>query len=470
VKRIILTAVLVMGAVLFNCGLSRADEPVNNETLLKEIRELKNIVTQQAKKINDLESRVAQQETKAAIVGAPVNISEIDKKIDERLSQKAPAYQLMEGLSLSVGMTSVLQGAHNVNGNDQLSNKEDSTAGTISADITLNKKFGDYGEGFVYITAGQGAGLDGKIKTFGNVNYDADSDQTVRLSEAWYEVYFQQISGALAFGKLDPTKYVDTNSYANDETTQFLGGIFRNSPAVEFTDNSLGVHFGVSPLEFFDLNLVAVDTKTEGDSAGEDIFDAMFVGGQVNFKPKFFGKDGNYRFYAWENGANHTKWADAAKDKENSHGYGISFDQELTDVIGVFARYGWQDPKVFTPQYDSAGALDWSGSVYSIEQSWSVGPQFKGTAWGRPDDVTAIAFGQIIPSNDYKKYYGTISGTGVELQAKTENRLEWYYNYKVNEHLSLSPDLQVIWQPYGKDSANGDGTIVIGGLRGQMDF
>jgi hypothetical protein len=30
--------------------------------------------------------------------------------------------------------------------------------------------------------------------------------------------------------------------------------------------------------------------------------------------------------------------------------------------------------------------------------------------------------------------------------------------------------LQIIWQPYGKDAANGDNTIVVGGLRGQVDF
>jgi len=30
--------------------------------------------------------------------------------------------------------------------------------------------------------------------------------------------------------------------------------------------------------------------------------------------------------------------------------------------------------------------------------------------------------------------------------------------------------LQVIWAPYGGDAANGDKTIVVGGLRAQVDF
>jgi carbohydrate-selective porin OprB len=139
------------------------------------------------------------------------------------------------------------------------------------------------------------------------------------------------------------------------------------------------------------------------------------------------------------------------REKENGYGYGLSFDQELTDTIGVFARYGWQDPKVYL-----------SGNTFSLERSWSLGPQLKGAAWGRPDDVTGVGFGQIMPSRKYKN--------ANDLLAKTESHLEWYYNYKVNAHLSVSPDLQIIWRPYGKDAANGDGTIVVGGLRGQMEF
>jgi len=424
-----------------------AAEPAANEDVLEQIRYLKKTIQEQQQKIDALEQRVSRQETSAQGVGNVVPVSDIDRRIDERLSQKAPAYQLMEGLSMSVGATTIMQSAHNANGANQLSGKEDVTDSSISTDITFNKKFEDYGEGFVYVTAGQGKGVEDELQLYSNVNYDADDDQNVRLSEAWYEHYFKPISGALAFGKLDATKYIDTNSYANDETTQFLGRMFRNSAVVEFPSNAAGAHFGFSPSEFYDINLVAVD----GDADWEDTFDGMFLAGQFNLKPKLFNREGNYRVFAWGNGTKHTNWSDPEKDKENGYGYGLSFDQELTDNLGVFARYGWQDPKVYM-----------NGNSFSLEQSWSAGPQFKGAIWGRPDDVIGIGFGQIMPSNKYKQVNN--------LQAKTESHMECYYNFKVNEHLSLSPDLQVIWQPYGKDSANGDGTIVVGGLRGQMNF
>jgi high affinity Mn2+ porin len=445
---------MFMGMFCLKQTVGWTDEPVTNETLLKEIRSLKNTVLQQAQKIEELEKRMAGQEVKSIISGSPMEPTEIDKKIDERLAQRTPGYQLMEGLTLGLEATTIIQGGHHVNGDRQLSQNEDVTDATLVSKISFDKQFGDYGEGYVQIKAGRGAGLDSSLKLFDNVNNNADDNSSMHMSEAWYEAYFKKFSGALTFGKLDPSNYIDTNEYANVETAQFLGGVFNNSPVIEFPmNNGAGIHFGAAPYELFDINLIVMDGKGED---WNNVADAMFLAGQINFKPKFSGKPGNYRLLVWSGGTNHTKWTDATKDKENSYGYGLSFDQELTNIIGVFARYGWQNPKVYLVDQDDPG------SEFSLERSWSLGSQFKGTAWGRPDDVVGIGVGQIIPSKDYKK--------ANNLQAKTESHLECYYNFKVNKYLSLSPDLQIIWRPYGKDAANGDGTIVVGGLRGQMDF
>lgn len=438
-----LSTAIGLVAVL-SIGPARADSAGANDELLRELRALKQTVQQQQQRIEQLEQRLARGE---AASGAPVSVFEIDKRIDERLSRREPAYQLMEGLSLSVGATSVIQAVHNANGSAQLSKKEDVTDASVSTDIVFNKKFDDYGEGLVYVTAGQGAGVEDKLQLYSNVNADADNDQNVRLAEVWYEQYFKPVSAALTVGKLDATNYIDTNEYANDETSQFLGRMFGNSPVIEFPSNGAGIHFGISPADMLDINLVALD----GDADWEDAGDGMFVAGQVNLKPKLFDRGGNYRILAWRNNTAHTKWADSAKDKEDTFGWGLSFDQELTDVLGIFFRYGWQDPDVFT-----------NGSSFSLKRSWSAGPQFSGSLWGRADDCLGLGFGQITPSEKYKSASAVL--------AKTESHLECYYSYKVNEHLTISPDLHLIWKPYGKDASNGDGTIVVTGLRGQMDF
>jgi high affinity Mn2+ porin len=178
----------------------------------------------------------------------------------------------------------------------------------------------------------------------------------------------------------------------------------------------------------------------------------MFFAAQVKFKPGFFERNGNYRFLGWANDSEHTKWNDSSSTKESAYGFGISFDQELTDFMGVFLRYGWQDPDVYL-----------NGESFSLERAWSGGIEIGGRLWGRNEDKAGFALGRIKPSDEYKK-----ASSGID--AKNEGHFEAYYNYKVNEHLSLTPDIQVIWNPYGDDAANGKSAVTVLGMRCQVDF
>ena len=86
-----------------------------------------------------------------------------------------------------------------------------------------------------------------------------------------------------------------------------------------------------------------------------------------------------------------------------------------------------------------------------------------GTYWNRDEDIVAIAVGQNIPGKDYGD-----AGNPHD----NETQLETYYAFKVNDHLTLSPDLQVIWSPNGVGSENeGDNdTIFVYGARAQVGF
>lgn len=434
--RRVLSWFFVFGIVFYSCN------PVFAKTTEEEITELKARIAQ-------LEKRLVQQEDKTVEVekiahGAKREFSEfIDYKAGEGLEIK-PA-----GLTIGAGATFILQGTNNANGDDLAKNGEDVTDVSYSMDLELEKTFDDYGLAFIHLETGDGAGVEDELQVFSNVNRDADdSDNSVSVTEAYYEHYFKILPLTLTFGKIDPTAYLDQNEYANDECTQFLGHIFRNSPALEFPDdNAAGVRMAIEPVDFLGLEFTAMDANADW----EDAFDNMFLAGQVNIKPNILDRPGNYRVYGWLNDKDHIKWDDALKTKEESYGFGLSFDQEITDVLGAFARYGWQDPEVYA-----------DGSDFSLEQFWSAGIQLAGSLWNRDEDVIAIAFGQVIPSDDYKK--------ANDLKANTESHLEAYYNFKVNDNLSVSPDIQVIWDPYGGDAVNGDKTIFVGGVRAQVDF
>lgn len=395
--------------------------PVFAETMQEEIRELKS-------RISVLEQKISKQEEK----------SKEHKELTKNLEQ---IKEIFKDISFSGGATFIIQGTRNVNG-------EDVTDASCSIDLEIGKKFSDYGRAYLHFEGGNGDGVTDELQVFNNVNADATGDENFDLIEAWYEQYFKRIPLTLILGKLDATCYIDSNEYANDETTQFLGDAFRNAPTIEFPDdNGPGIRFLLSPFERLKVETLVMDA----DGDWENFFDNMFFAGQINFKLNLFSRIGNYRIYSWLNNKNHTKWSEPSSAEENGYGFGISLDQELIDAMGIFARYGWQDPKVHTDDAD-----------FSLKQFYSVGVQLSGNLWKRDNDIFAIAYCQIVPLDDYKE--------ATSRKAISEKHLEVYYNFKANNHLTLSPDIQAIWDPYGGNSPKGDKTIFVGGLRIQVDF
>jgi len=367
--------VLVLCGVFFVTQTSFAE--ISSDDILDEIKSLRGQIAQQGQRINELEERLAREESiPKTIQFADGTIEDLDKYI-------------LGGLKISGGLAFIVQGTNNANGDDFLNKGNDVTDSSYSMDLEFEKEFEDYGMAFIHLETGNGEGVEDELKVFSNVNRDADdSGNSVALTEAWYEHYFRDVPLTLTFGKVDPTGYVDTNKYANDECGQFLGRIFRNSPTIEFCDNSGGLHVGLAPSDFVELDLIALDA----DSDWEDMGDGAFFGAQLNLKPDLFEKNGNYRVVGWLDDRDHTKWKNSAKNKEEGYGIGISFDQELTDNLGVFLRYGWQDPDVYL-----------NGESFSLEHAWSTGIQFAGSLCGREEDVLGLAVGQAIPSDEYKK-------------------------------------------------------------------
>ncbi|MBM3245690.1 MAG: carbohydrate porin, partial [Candidatus Omnitrophica bacterium] len=315
------------------------------------------------------------------------------------------------------------------------------------------------GRAFLHLENGQSDGIEDSLTLYSNVNRDADNDVNVRVTEVWYEQELFNDKAVISFGKLDPTVYFDNNEVANDETTQFLGRMFRNAPTIDFPDNTLGIRLAYMPKDWIELGYGVFNAN----GGWKKINDNLFNMGQVAFKTKFFDLAGNYRFYGWNNNTYYTKWLDAEKTKESGYGFGLSFDQKLNDALTLFCRYGWQDPSVYSPDISTiAGGLN-----YSLEQSWSMGLQLEGKPWGRENDVFGFAAGQVFASSDYKKAGELLDPAR---RAKPEGHLEAYYKIFVNKYLSLSPDFQYIWNPFGKDVAEDTAPIFVGGMRAQVDF
>ncbi len=303
---------------------------------------------------------------------------------------------------------------------------------------------------YLHLEAGNGAGIDDRIPTLSSFNGDAvGDDDKPGFTEVWYLHRFQYLGAVLEIGKLclggpgdnspDDAIAFDGSEYANNERNQFLSGGFVNNLALELPDNGLAAATRISPGEWIDISLAVADADAEWD----DVFDDVFSITEINFKPEIAGHPGNYRIYGWFNGSDHEDLKDPTKIRENNYGVGLSFDQEITESLGIFARYGWQ-----------------RGSVSQVEHAWSAGLQFFGKFYGRKDDTFGLAYGMAIIGDDWKD-----ANSGIN--AGDEHHAELYYNLSVNEHLNVSPDIQWVKNPNG-DRDNGD--VWAFGIRAQLSF
>lgn len=450
----------------------------SEEDLMAEIKALKAKlaeVDQLKVKVAELEKQVSEQ--KCSIMAQQGTVNEVKQS----LIQAVPARDLIkyapgEGVELPCGFkiqadaTFIMQGTPNAN-NPGGGNKSQCDA-SWSADIFIEKSFDDWGLALIHLEPGQSNTVEGALSLYSNVNRDTnDTESNVPVTELWYQHCFFDKQLIVTAGKLDPANYLDQNEYAFNECTQFLGRIFRNSPAIEWpNDNTLGASIAIAP-EIMPY-LVVNASYFNANNTYHDIFDKPFISSELTFNPaKAFGYNeemwgGNYRIYWWYNGLDHSKLAAqgetaSSSTKETNTGFGLSFDQKITDVFGVFSRLGWEKHDI--------DIVSTNPNAAPLEGMWSLGFQMTGKYWKREDDILAFAIGQALPSKKYKDSEAALTaGAG----GAAEGHFEAYYNCKVTKNLAISPDFQWIWNPHGVNHGYlGDAdTIFVYGMRAQLDF
>lgn len=410
------------------------DAGAASDEVMKEIRALKKRIEQLEQKLSEQDKKIEQQEVQ--IAGQNTSIEEI-RKIKDAIG----------GLEFSVGATSVIQGTVNNDRNlykvPGIDEKGDDADATYSVDIEITSKVGDNGMALLYLEAGEGDGINSEAGGLTGANADApDDDADVQVSEVWYEHAFMNEKLVATIGKMDATRWFDANEVANDETTQFLSGQFVNNIAVEFPDYSYGARVSWYPTDLFELHMGYL----EADGDFEDLFDDNFYIVEFGLKPTIGDLQGNYRFYAWRNSGEHTKLLDAARSNKSGEGFGVSFDQQFSEHITAFARWGIQDH-----------------DIYAVHHAWSVGFQVAGGLWGRDEDMFGLAFGRAQTTHDYRDLLRD-AGFGT---TPAESRLEAYYRCQLDDHIAISPDLQ--WVEGLAGSSNAD-QVYIFGVRAQLDF
>ena len=164
-----------------------------------------------------------------------------------------------------------------------------------------------------------------------------------------------------------------------------------------------------------------------------------------------FSRPGKLRTLAWINStfsgsyretlANPGFNLDIAQTRRGriKYGYVLNLEQPVTDDIGVFGRWSWNDGRNEIMAFTD------------IDASLAFGASIKGTAWRRPNDRVGIAAAFNGLSKDHRHFLaaggmGILVGDG-RLNYRTEKVFESYYAFAVTKDLSLTFDYQRLTNP-----------------------
>lgn len=347
------------------------------------------------------------------------------------LIRNSHVVNLYKGFEFYIGMMATTQAALTNPGNYPNSDRIGSTA---SGDLVISKKISPTDLLLFHFETAWSPGLDGEepfgSALFGMVNYDAFAEYNVHIDvpDAYYEGKFFDEKFDIILGRMDPTILFDDNLVANDETTQFLNGGFRNNGTIDFPGYTFGGKIEILPSELLYISLGVYDSPEKS----HDFVKGIFYMGEIGFKPDFSGLIGNYRLYGWGNGGN------CGAARKPGWGVGTSIDQEVVDNVSFFVRAGHSRKDAFTNYLSLSGGMGINGALYNREH-----------------DMIGLAYGLAFDNSDFNTN-------------RNAHAIELFYRLiLIKGHLQISPDIQYLINPSG---SAGDRNVLLGALRLVLDL
>jgi high affinity Mn2+ porin len=277
-------------------------------------------------------------------------------------------------------------------------------------------------------------------------------------------------------GRFSVTDVFDGNSYARDPRKDFMNWSLWSSGAFDYAADKLGLGYGVSA----ELNqqqwalragYFLVGTESNSNNFDTKVGQRGEYVAELETRYSLFSQPGKLRTIAWLNSANAGSYRETldnpalnldisqTRTGRIKYGYVINVEQALTDDIGVFGRWSWNDGKTEIMAFTD------------IDTSLALGASIKGARWGRPDDVIGIGGAINALSRDHRDFIaagglGILIGDG-QLNYQRERILETYYALALNKQLTVTADYQLITNPaYNAD--RGPVSIFSGRLHGEF--
>jgi high affinity Mn2+ porin len=264
----------------------------------------------------------------------------------------------------------------------------------------------------------------------------------------------------LTVGKITQTDLFEKSSYANDPRSQFLNWALITHGAWDYAADARAYTIGAAAELYWGDWAIRGGRFMEPVEANGKYLDYRIMrhhGDQLEIEHdhKIGALPGAVRVMFFRNVANAGSYRDAidaanltggvpdvTSVRKNSAktGFGLSFEQSVTEDVGVFARGSNCDCKV--EEY----------AFTEIDNIVSAGASIKGSRWSRGKDTVGIGFASSGLNRDHRDYLaagglGGFLGDGQLPRYARERVIEAYYNLRIAKGAYFTLGYQEITNP-----------------------
>jgi high affinity Mn2+ porin len=260
-------------------------------------------------------------------------------------------------------------------------------------------------------------------------------------------------------GKFAIHDIFDNNAYAMDSRADFMNWSIWAAGAFDYPADRVGLTYGA----VVELNqkhwALRVGYFLAGNEPNANEFDTkLFARGayvtELETRYALFSRPGKLRMGVWADTYFSGSYREAidltlinpgldpndaivqTRQARTKYGYYLNVEQALTDDVGIFGRWSWNNGKNEIQAFTD------------IDASLSFGTSIRGTTWGRPDDKIGLAGAINALSRDHRDFLA-IGGLGIligdgQINYRPEKIIETFYAYNVNKWSTLTFDYQFI--------------------------
>jgi len=293
----------------------------------------------------------------------------------------------------------------------------------------------------------------------------------------------------IRFGKFSLVDFFDVNTYGSDSNLQFLNWTLDNNGAydyaadtrgytfaamVEYDDRHWAVRFAeaLMPKVANGINLDADLARAHSENVELELHHSLVPRREAVLRLLGYANHANMGVYSvaiddFLAGETPCAAGTVCRPEITDHplqttvkyGFGVNVEQPLTDWLGLFARWGWNEG-----QHESYAYTE-------VDETEQVGAGLQGVKWKRKLDRAGLAFISNGISREHQEYLalgglGFLLGDG-KLNYGREKIVETYYTLHVWRGIFTSFDAQYVDNPgYNRDR----GPLFAPALRLHVEF